>query len=1107
VSRTPDSRAEQPDQQPDGHRAEQPDQQPEGHRAERPDEGRHADTRRYRGLPSLAIRRPVGTVMLASVVIVLGLFFLRGLPLDLLPSITYPNIRVNVTNRGVEPEVLEETVAKRLEASLATTENLTRIETDVAEGRVGINLHFAYGTDIDFALQDASKNLDRARGGLPQEADPPTIFKFDPSQAPIYDVAFSSAQRDLVSLRDWVEYRLRPQLLTIPGVASVDVSGGLTREIQVTLDQERLRFYGLTVSQVIDAIRQANQDVAAGRVSSPTREIVGKTTGKFRSVEEVRGVLLAVPGGGGRIPLSEIADVQDTHREQRLWARLDGVPAVRMNVRKQPNANTVSVAEEVDKQLAALAASYFIPADIQYATIQNQATFIRNSISSVRNAALIGATLAMLVVLFFLGSLRKTFVIGLSIPIAILATFAMMGLGNLTLNVISLGGLALGVGLLIDNSIVMLENIFRHREEGNESADEAAHEGAAEVQSAVIAATATNLAAVVPFLLISGLAALIFRELILTISFAILASLTVALTVVPMLSAQFAKVRFQSGLHGLKVLVLFDNLIQGLRGLYARYMPRVLRWRWAVLGGAVLALWGVSRLASDLGNEFLPQVDDGNASVMIMMPVGVSALETNRVTLEVEEMVAAMPGVKTQFATAGGMGWGGSTSEMAGRGSITVVLHAAGERGMSAQQWVQQLQQRIDERGFPGARVFVRPPSIRGLRTSAAGAPVALTITGDDLHELRAIGEELAYRLRGIPGLENLTPSADEGTPQLAIELDRERAGYLGLNVATVGQTLRTALDGTIATRFTSGNQEYDLRVRLPRENFTSPEDVGSVALFPGIAGGQPIYLRDVANVYTAAGPTSITRENQNRIFRLTGDVINEVATVGTVNDSIRARLAGIALPDGYGVIIGGEEEAIRENNRQLAIVVGLAVFLVFVVLAVQYESVVNPFVILLAMPLSLVGVGLLLWLTGTPMSAPVLLGVILLAGIVVNNAILLVEYTERARARGLTRLEAVVQAGTIRLRPIMMTTLTTISGMLPLALGIGQGSELMQPLAIAVVGGLSVSMILTLFVVPSAYLILNTAAERLVVFLTGRAPSEQQQTAPAPVVARAGAD
>lgn len=513
---------------------------------------------RHRGLASASIRRPVGTVMLASVVLVLGLYFLSGLPLDLLPNIVYPQVRAGVSNPGVEPQVLEETVAKPLEAALSTTEDLVRLETEVQEGRVGVNLHFAYGTDVDFALQDASKNLDRARSRLPEEVEPPTIFKFDPSQSPVYEVGFSSGARDLISLRDWVEYRLRPQLLTIGGVASVDIAGGLLREIQVILDQERLRFYGLTVSQVIEALRAANQDVAAGRVSSPTRELVGKTAGKFENVAEIRGVLLNLPDGG-RVPVSEIATVRDTHREQRLWARLDGVPAVKLSVRKQPNANTVAVAEAVDERLRELDAMGFIPSDIRFRTTRDQAGFIRTSVSSVRNAALLGAGLAMLVVLIFLGSLRKTFIIGVAIPLAMLAAFAMMGLGKLTLNIMSLGGLALGVGLLIDNSIVMLENIFRHREEGNEEPEQAAHEGAAEVQSAVVASTATNLAAVVPFLLISGLAAMIFRELILTISFAIVGALFVALTVVPMLSAHLAKVRFESGLHRWRLLVAFDR--------------------------------------------------------------------------------------------------------------------------------------------------------------------------------------------------------------------------------------------------------------------------------------------------------------------------------------------------------------------------------------------------------------------------------------------------------------------------------------------------------------------------------------------------------------------
>ena len=1042
---------------------------------------------RRRGLSGLAIVRPVGTVMIASVVLVLGLFFASGLPLDLLPSIIYPQVRAGVSNPGVEPEVLEETIAKPLERALSTTEDLVRMETEVQEGRVGVNLHFSYGTDIDFALQDASKNLDRARGSLPEEAEPPTIFKFDPSQIPVYEVAFSSGERDLISLRDWVDYRLRPQLLTIEGVASVDIAGGLVREIQVVLDQERLRSYGLTVSQVIERIRAANQDVAAGRVASETREVVGKTTGKFRDVRDVQAVLLPL-AGGGHVPLLEVAAVRDGSREQRLWARLDGVPAVKLSIRKQPNANTVRVAEQVDDRLEGLAESGFVPRDVTYRTIQNQATFIRSSVRSVRNAALAGAVLAMLVVLVFLGSLRKTFVIGLAIPMAILATFIMMGLGRLTLNIMSLGGLALGVGLLIDNSIVMLENIFRHREEDGLDPEEAAHTGAGEVSSAVVASTATNLAAVIPFLLISGLAALIFRELILTISFAIMASLLVALTVVPMLSAQLAKVRFSSGLHDTRPLLAFDRGVDRLRAFYRRVAPRAIARRWAVLGGGVAALVVAGLLTRGLGREFLPQVDDGNVGVFIALPPGASAEATNRIAGEVEQLVASMPDVRSVFTTAGGFIFGSSTSERAGRGSLDIVLEPGAGRTLTADEWVRTLQAKVDERGFAGARIFVRPPRIRGLRTSASGSPVALSIQGDDLAALQGIAEEIQVRVQGVPGLENLEPSAEEASPQLAIELDRERAGYLGLSVESVGRALRTALDGTVATRFTSGNQEYDLRVMFPRERFRSPEDVGSVALFPGGGDAAPVYVRDVADVRNTLGPTSILRENQNRVFRLTGDVIAEVASVGAVNDSIRARLAELELPEGYGLVYGGEEEAIRENNRQLGIVVLLSIFLVFVVLAVQYESLVNPFVILLAIPLSLVGVGLALWLTGTPLSAPALLGVILLAGIVVNNAILLVEYAEQTRARtGADRAHAVVEAGAVRLRPILMTTLTTACGMLPLALGLGDGSELMQPLAIAVVGGLSVSMLLTLFVVPSAYMILNEGADRLGVWVTGR--------------------
>jgi multidrug efflux pump subunit AcrB len=493
-------------------------------------------------------------------------------------------------------------------------------------------------------------------------------------------------------------------------------------------------------------------------------------------------------------------------------------------------------------------------------------------------------------------------------------------------------------------------------------------------------------------------------------------------------------------------------------------------------------------------------VDDGNVSVFIGLPPGSSAAETNRVTAQVEEMVKQMPHVRNVFVTAGGFLFGGSTAEIGGRGSMTITLAPPGERDVSADQWVQQLQAKVNERGFPGARVFVRPPRIRGLRTNNAGTDVAVTITGDDLLELQALGEEVTERLADVPGLQNMEPSAEEASPRISIRLDPQRASYLGLNAGAVGQTVRTALDGAVPTRYTEGNREYDVRVMFDRDRFTSPEVLGSIALFPGASGGTPVYLRDVADVRTGVGPTTVLRENQNRILRITGDVVTDETTVGQVNAAIRERLKGLELPEGYGLIYGGEEEAIKENSRQLTMVTLLAIFMVFVVLAVQYESLVNPFVILLAIPLSLVGVALSLWLTQTPMSAPVLLGVILLAGVVVNNSILLVEFIEEFRRdEGASMEVAAVQAGSVRLRPILMTTLTSVLGMLPLAIGMGEGSELMRPLAVAMCGGVLVSTLLTLFVVPSAYVILNRGAERLIALVT-RKPAPSPRRDPSPV-------
>jgi len=1049
-------------------------------------------SQKRRGISSWAISHPIGTLMLTSTMLVLGVVYIGRLPVDLLPRIVYPQVRVNVNNPGVEPVVLEETVAKPLEAALSTVDNLERLQTTVNEGSVSIELNFSYGTNVDIALQNASTNVERVRSRLPIEASAPVISKSDPSQMQIFQIAFSSEQRDLVSLRQWIDQRLRPQLLSVEGVASVDISGGLVREIQVELDPERMRAFGLAVNDVLGGLAGENQNIAGGRVIAPDREIVSRTTGRFTKVEDIRSVLLT-GAGGTRVPLSEIAAVRDTSAEQRFWARLNGTPAVRIGIQKQPEANTVQVVDNVRAQMARLEGSQFIPRDIKYQVTFDQSGFIRDALNSVRNSALLGAMLAALVVMLFLRSIRKTFIIGVSIPLAIMATFVMMGAFGLTLNIMSLGGLALGTGLLLDNAIVMLENIYRRREMDGLDPEEGAHVGAAEVTSAVVASTTTNLASVAPFLLIVGLAALIFRELILTISFAILASLPLALTLVPMLAAQLGKVRFTSGLENNRALLAFDHWFARMTAKYSRAAAWTVGHKFIVLGSVLVVAGLLFNRARSLPNEFLPQVDDGSVGAFIRLPPGATPAQTNRLTLEVEGMVQRMPHVQAVFSTAGGFLFGGASSNNAGRGSLDILLTPASQRPMSADQWVRTLQDSINARGFAGARIGVRPPRIRGLRTSSSGEAISVAVLGDEIATLQEISLAVVRRLQGVPGLENFQNPQDEGSPLLSIELDRERARARGLNVQQVGATVRTALDGTVATRFAEGNFEYDVRVYFPRGRFQSTTDLADIPLI-ATRGAPAIRLGDVASVRTILGPNAITRVNQSRQVQINGDVITEIATVGAVTDSIRARLAEIELPDGYGLIIGGEQEAIDESNTQLLLVIALALFLVFVVLAVQYESLLDPIVILMAVPLAMMGVFAILLITGTPFSTPVTLGMIMLAGIVVNNSILLVEFAEGFLREGAhTRTEAIVAAGAARLRPIMMTTFTSLVGTLPLALGLGDGGELMRPLAIAVVGGLTVSTALTLFVVPCTYLIIHAIGDRVKFFLLG----DRTKTAP----------
>ncbi|MCH8537008.1 MAG: efflux RND transporter permease subunit [Alkalimonas sp.] len=1039
---------------------------------------------RTSAITSWAIDRPVGTLALASVILVLGLFFIQRLPVDLLPHIEYPQIRVTVNYSGVAPEVMEEQVTRVLERNLASVENLVHIDSRASEGRTNVNLHFSYGTNLDVALQNASRALELARTQLPSDISPPRLYKFDPSQAPIWQAGFSSAVRTEVDVRDWIDNRLTPNLIAIEGVSSVEAAGGLEREVQVVLDQHRLAAYQLTMEDVVRILAAENLDVAGGWVTSDRFDVMSKTEGRFRSVEDIEQLLVPLPHSEQRIRLREVAQITDGYREQRVFSRLNGVPAVQLSIFKLPEANTVEVVEQVQAVIAQLERSGFIPDDMAVQAINDPAFFIRGAIASVSSAAMLGGALAMLVVWLFLGSLRKSFVIGLSIPIALMATFALMGQGGLTINIISLGGLALGIGMLLDNAIVMLENIFRHHEQLKKPPNQAAKEGSAEVASAVIAGTMTNLAAVVPFLLITGMAALVFKEMILTISFAILATLVAALTLVPMLAALLGKIRWQSGLIRSWPVRLFHQFLHRLRIGYGHLLAGILRFRWPVLGLACLAFIGSYQLSNQLGGEFLPPVDDGSVSVRIALPPGTPPQETEAISRKVERVLAGMPYVETLFALVGGHLSGGIVNERPGVANFRMQLTPASQRPeMTAGQWVSLTQQELEKLSLPGARISVRPPSIRGLRFGRAGADFSVAIVGEDLAGLHEVSNQIAARLQGIPGLQGLETAREEQSPLLQIRVDRERAADFGLGVADVGQAIRQAVHGAVPSRFIDQNREYDIRVQLPRDQVEDAEQLGNLLLFR--QQGQTVFLRDLARFELTDGPAHIERENQSRLLRMNADINTAESDVATLMAEVERRLDGLEMPDQFSLILGGQWETMQETQRELGIVILLSVFLVFVVLAVQYERLSNPLVIITAAPMSLMGVVLALWLTGSLLSAPVLIGVVLLIGIVVNNAILLVEYIEIGRARGLEIEQAIIEAGQVRLRPILMTTLTTVLGMTPLAVGIGEGAEIMQPLAISVIGGLLGAMLLTLLLVPVLYLLITGSAERLGNFLT----------------------
>ncbi|WP_316368015.1 efflux RND transporter permease subunit [Candidatus Thiodiazotropha sp. CDECU1] len=1020
------------------------------------------------GLASWSIHHPIGVVMITLAFMVLGLMALTRLSVDLLPKVVYPSVAVMALDSGVPAQIMEDQVTRHLEEQLSITEDAIHVGSTTQQGRSQVHLAFKYGADIDQALQDASTRLDRAKRFLPETIDPPIIYKHDPSQLPVAEFVISSTLRDQVALRSWVDYEFSKLFLNLPGVAAVEVGGGLVREINIYADQQRLTGLGMQLSDLIDALQSSNVETAGGMLRTEQGEIGGRTAGRFQSVDDILQLPLRRVGDNDTtslIRLSEVAQVVDGAEDERMRIRLNGLPGIKLSIQKQPTANSVDVVDHVLARLAELESQVLVPKDIQIHPVDDQARFVRRALNNAIDSVILGAILAMLVVYLFLGSFRRMLIIGCAIPIAILVAFILMSSAGLTLNIMSLGGLALGVGMLVDSTIVMLENIYRHQREKTESqkVTQISSYAASEVNSAIVASTTTNLVAVLPFLFIGGLVGLLFRELIFTISAAILASMIVALTLVPALAGRLSiglKDRFRQAI---------DNLMSQLQNGYSRFVTALLRRPvLPVVTFLLLLLFAFLKLVPEK-QIFLPQIDEGRITIRLVADRGINLQGMDDLVHRLEEIIRAQPETESIYSQVGGFVFGRSRYESVNRASIKVILKPAQSRKVSSHDWVERVNQEIKKAKLPGLWVGMRVQGVRGIRLNWGDDDLSVRVKGPDLAVLNQIAEELKDKLEEVAGLRSVENSSDDITQEIMVSVDRQRAAYFGIDVDDLGEIVNLALSGNVVTDYLEDDRSINVRVGLLESDIATPADLESIVIFSQTEPSVPIRLGELAKIELSPSYVIIRRDQQQRMAEVSASLGGDLSLQDAISE-VRDIVSVMDLPSGYSISYGGSLEVIKKGRDSGVLLLCLALFLVLVVMSVQYESLRNPIIIILCVPFGLIGVGLGLYWTELPISMPVWLGLIMLAGIVVNNAIVMVEYISQKRDAGHDKSAAITQAAQIRLRPILMTTLTTVVGMMPLALALGEGSEMLQPLAVTMISGLSFSTIVTLILIPSVY-------------------------------------
>ncbi|MBN2792492.1 MAG: efflux RND transporter permease subunit [Desulfuromonadales bacterium] len=1008
-----------------------------------------------------AVRRRLATSAIVLALVVLGLYGLWRLPVDYLPNITYPLVKIQIKWPGATPEEIDTDIADPVERLMSTVDRLDYLESSSIEGLYNLNVYFEYGADVDVAFQDALAALTRAQQQLPKDIEAPYVFKADPSQLPVMQLTVSSDRWSLVELRDWADNWLQDRILAVRGVAGTEVVGGLEREIRILLDPAAMEKHRLSLDAVIKKVAAENVEQTGGRVTVGAKEIIARTMGEYSNLEDIRTVVVAGEGHQ-KVYLRDIAEVVDGHEEARLITRFNGRESVKISVLKEAEANTVRTAEAVARLLGELKAE--LPAGLQLDYVEDQAVYVKQALTGVRNAATAAAVLLIIVVYLFLGSVRQVVVMAIALPLTLVLNFGLMKLAGFSLNIFSLGGLVVAIGVVLDNSIVVVENISRLRRERPEQ-DAARHavDATTEVGPALVAATLSFLALFVPFLIVPGLTSLLFRELILVIAGIVIISLVVAISVTPMITATLF-----GGSRKTRQAGWFERIFDQITLGYGWLLDRAIGLRWLVVPVFLLLVAGAVALSGRLGGEFLPLIDDGRIMVKVKMPTGASVAETDKVLRKIEGKIQDDPLIQSVFTLAGGYVKGLTTYEVANEGEVDIQLVPKAMRDISTEDYVASLRKIVAKFQPPGGKAMVKQMPIKGIHGMQA-SDIVVQVRGQDMETLAELASRTAKTTNTLGQFQNVFVSMDLTKPEYQVRVDRVKAAELGVSVSDVATSLRSLITGAVATRYRDGSEYYDIRLIVPEQRLTSRQDIENLSLT--CAQGDVLRLRDIATVVPGTGPVEIIRENQIKQITVEADISG--GNLAGAVDQLQNALTELERPAGYVFDFGGRAEMMSDMKDTVLAVLAFALFFSFIVLTVQFNSLKLPGLILGSVPVCLAGVVFLMYLTHIPLGATVIIGVLVVVAATVNDGVLLLTYARDLQKQNTwAARQAVLDAAKIRLRPRVMTTVTTMIGFLPLALNLEEGGDMLQPMAVAAIGGLGMEMAVALFLMPCLYVI-----------------------------------